>query len=286
MGGGYSSYYQAPTESLKQKVARLQKERDDLLEKAKQPVEPTIIEKDKVIAIPFTIHKCSKLTADDEGLKIWADICTFVNQVTNKVVQHKEKIYNEDGSLVPYEISETCFYVPEGDVEAIIHDMCHWIVSTDEERKHKNCKLGDFEEKKLIYKEELAWTLETWLFSAVIGEPELVDLVSPHAEIETFHYWVRLYNPVEIMMQALTFLQKVDLNVTVLRRLLASWIQWKEKNPSLDAQPRGCLGWGSIGLPLPVSNEVIFPLLAQPKGWVSSEDIRKTLAITTSKEEN
>lgn len=288
MGGSYSYHYSAPSEKLTRDVEKVEEKAKEIIKEVVKVVTET-----KVIAVPFTIHRCSKLTADNEGYKIWANICAFVNMVTNKVVQHKEKVYDENGKLVPYEISATIFCVPEGDVEAIIHDMCHWLVSNEAEKGKPNCGMNDLKEHQLILKEELAWTLETWIFSAIIGEPDLVDLTSPHTEIETFHYWVRVNDPIEMTKRAMMYLEShenVDgsrFDVTVLRRLLASWIQWKEKNPSKDAQPRGCLGWGQIGLPLPITNEITSPVMQNDeiekpmtnerareiKGYVSSKMI-------------
>lgn len=255
MGGSYSSSYDTPTKKLAEDVVK------------------TIIKREKV-PIPFIVHRCSKLTSDSEGYSIWLDICNFVYEVTGKIPQHK-KSRNSKGELLPYEITGNYLYLPEGDVEAAIHDMCHWIIADDDKRELYNCAMNKMTENELIKVEELAWTLETWLFSAVIGEPELVELVSPHAEIETFHYWVRVNNPISTTISALTSLKKVkDFNVTLLRRILANWIQWKEKNPSKDAMTRGCLGWNQIGLSIPTTD-----ILTQPIGYVkSSTEFKNILA--------
>lgn len=249
MGSSYSSYYVPSTRKLTEEVKAIEK-----------AVERIVT---KVVAVPFTIHGVSKLTKDSEGLKIWLSICTFVNELTNKVVQHKAEVRDKDGNLVPYKITDRCFYVPEGDVEAIVHDMCHWIIASKTERTVENLSMDGMNEADLIYREELAWSLEAWIFSAVMGEPDLVDHVSPHAEIETFHYWVRAYDPILITLEALQKASEVGLNVTLLRRLLASWAQWRELHPAKDARPRGCLGWGSIGLSLPIRDKLPDPSLQQ-----------------------
>lgn len=246
MGGSYSSSYNVPAKKLAEDVVK------------------TIIKREKV-PIPFIVHRCSKLTMDLEGYNIWLDVCNFVYETTGKIPQHK-KVRDSKGELLPYEITDNYLYLPEGDVEAAIHDMCHWIVADDDKKELFNCGMNKMEEEDLIRVEELAWTLETWIFSAIIGEPDLVELVSPHAEIETFHYWVRVNNPISTTIAALTSLNRVnDFNTTLLRRILANWIQWKEKNPSKDAMVRGCLGWNQIGLPIPTTD-----ILTQPIGYVKS----------------
>lgn len=240
MGGSvsYSRHYEEPTRQLEKELVR-------------------IVEKTRVVAVPFVTTGNSKLTSTDEGRQIWLNLCTFVNELTNKVWVHK-KHESQDAS---YQITDRAFCLPEGDVEALIHDMCHWTVASPEQREKLNLNLSppyaDKNKEWLVGQEELAWTLEAWVFSAVIGEPELVDLVSPNAAIEVFHYWVRVFDPIDTMQQALTSAKQVGLKVTLLRRLLASWVQWVRENPASDARPRGCLGWGTIGLPLPLVGEVV-----------------------------
>lgn len=206
MGGSYSSSYDVPAKKLVEDVQKIREVKIDVL-------------------LPFTIHRNSKLTSDSEGYNIWLDVCNFVFGVTNKVIQHK-KTKDSKGNLLPYNITDRYLFIPEGDVEAAIHDMCHWIVAGIKERWENNCGMDRMSEELLIEKEELAWTLETWIFSAVIGEPELVDLVSPHAEIETFHYWVRVNDPTETTIRALQAVLALPktFNITLLRRILASWV--------------------------------------------------------------
>lgn len=264
--GGSPSYYRHYEEPAKV----LQKEVQKIIEKV------VTVEKTKVIAVPFIVLGISKLTSTEEGRLIWSTICQFVNDLTNKVWVHKKK-ETQDAA---YQITETMFCLPEGDVEALIHDMCHWIIATPEQREIPNLNLNppykDKDKSWLIMQEEMAWTLESWIFSAIIGEPELVELVNPNADIEVFHYWVRVFNPIDILMEALEKANEVKLNVTLLRRLLVNWIEWKKSNPAKDAKPRGCLGWGQIALPLPIANKIIHEEEFDAGYNASNEDILVT----------
>src|ERR1700733_1386173 len=110
----------------------------------------------------------SKLTSSDEGQRLWSSICQFVYELTGKTWIHKKN----ESARASYRITDDYFCLPEGDVEALIHDMCHWLVATPEQRDLPNLGLDPpYRDKKhwAIRQEELAWALQVWIFSAVMG---------------------------------------------------------------------------------------------------------------------
>lgn len=69
-----------------------------------------------------------------------------------------------------YVMSSSMVAVPDRDVEAAVHELCHWIVATEDERRTPNLGLSeDWHHpgyKAMVLAEERAWLLEFDLFGA------------------------------------------------------------------------------------------------------------------------
>lgn len=65
------------------------------------------------------------------------DLSVVVEGVTGKVVEQSQ--YEQ------WVQDEHKIYVLQGDLECLVHELCHWIVAADEERMWPNLFLDDFE---------------------------------------------------------------------------------------------------------------------------------------------
>jgi hypothetical protein len=74
--------------------------------------------------------------------------------------------------------TDSGLYVPMGNIEGVIHEVAHWLVSSEEERRMPN--LGLVEDwlhprwQRSVRNEEEAWSLEFWLF----GDPTVARMAS------------------------------------------------------------------------------------------------------------
>lgn len=106
----------------------------------------------------------------------WAQL----SEITHK--QTGRRVVGTTGGL--YTFSETELAVPMGSVEGLVHDLCHWVVADDSERKQPNMGCSqDWEHPRydrMVRCEELAWSLEMYLF----GDPSIpvmASLMTPEA---------------------------------------------------------------------------------------------------------
>jgi hypothetical protein len=169
----------------------------------------------------------SRLVLDSVGREIWLDLCGIVHGVTGKRHVHKpddpdEWVYNGPDYIK----------LPEGDVESLVHELCHWLVATPEQREAPNLALDRVGVREGIALEEAAWTLEAWLFSPYLSEAELGALVSPFA-LE----WVlfgadhpTVNNQAELLAHGLKALRDSALDVPQLRQVLRRWVDWVRQN--------------------------------------------------------
>lgn len=83
--------------------------------------------------------------------------------------QTGRRLVGTDGGL--YLFSESEIRLPYGSVEGAVHELCHWVVASEEERKLPNMGLStDWQHPKfdrMVRCEELAWSLEFYLY----GDP-------------------------------------------------------------------------------------------------------------------
>lgn len=77
-----------------------------------------------------------------------------------------------------YVFSPTEIRVPDLDIEAAVHELCHWVVANDSERKQVNLGLSqDWQHPnydRMVRCEEMAWSLEFYLF----GDPTVEKMAS------------------------------------------------------------------------------------------------------------
>ncbi len=106
----------------------------------------------------------------------WSKVGEAIKSITGR------KLVGTDGGL--YVFSDTEIRVPDYDVEAAVHELCHWIVASDRERRMPNLDMytdprhPDY--ARMVLREESAWSLEFWLF----GDPtpvQLARIMSPVA---------------------------------------------------------------------------------------------------------
>lgn len=78
----------------------------------------------------------------------------------------------------PYEFGATELKIPTGSVEGAVHDLCHFVVASPEEKRMPNMGLSqDWTHPRwdrMVMCEELAWALEFWLY----GNPTVADMAS------------------------------------------------------------------------------------------------------------
>ena len=93
----------------------------------------------------------------------WERLAGIIHDLTGR------RLVGTDGGL--YCFSDTEIRVPDRDVEGATHELCHWVVATEEQRRQPNMGLvldvsnPGFE--WMVRCEELAWSLELFLF----GDP-------------------------------------------------------------------------------------------------------------------
>jgi hypothetical protein len=173
-----------------------------------------------------TILGVSKLTCDPVGIGIWLDLCSLIQQVTGKKHTHKadpEAWFRND----PEE-----FVLPEGQVEGFMHEFCHWIVASDDDRLKNNLGLGkfraEFTREDGLRNEERVWALEAWLFSPYITELELAKHISPEAHIRSASRWIN--DPLENLLYGLARASQIKLPVDLLRSILERWAFWLKQD--------------------------------------------------------
>jgi hypothetical protein len=143
-------------------------------------------------------------------------------------------------------VEEHWINVPEGDVEALMHDFCHCIVAADGDKHKPNIGLDEMDAATAKKTEETAWALESWLFNGVMPDQALMATVTPEMSEMYNHIWDN--DPLDVMLDALTSARKSGLDVMLCRRVLASWVEWVSQNPAED-QVRRPVGWGRLGMP-------------------------------------
>lgn len=93
----------------------------------------------------------------------FADLGALIHRVTGA------RLVGSDGG--DYVHTSDVIAVPDGDVEAAVHELCHFIVASQEERRMPNLGLStDWTHPRfdrMVRCEEMAWSLELWLF----GDP-------------------------------------------------------------------------------------------------------------------
>lgn len=77
-----------------------------------------------------------------------------------------------------YRFDETAIQVPYGSVEGAVHELCHWVVASESERRQVNMGLSqDWQHPlwdRMVWCEELAWSLEFYLY----GDPSVADMAA------------------------------------------------------------------------------------------------------------
>jgi hypothetical protein len=100
----------------------------------------------------------------------WLQLAEVVREQTGR------RLVGTDGGL--YLFSESEIRLPYGSVEGAVHELCHWVVASEEERKQPNMGLStDWQHPKfdrMVRCEELAWSLEFYLY----GDPAIEVMAS------------------------------------------------------------------------------------------------------------
>lgn len=111
-------------------------------------------------------------------MESWTQLAEIIRKQTGR------KVVGTAGGL--YTFSDVELRVPLGSVEGLVHDLCHWVVASPEERKQPNMGLSqDWTHPgwdRMVRCEELAWSLEMYLF----GDPSIpvmASLMTPEARV-------------------------------------------------------------------------------------------------------
>lgn len=100
----------------------------------------------------------------------WDKLGTLIKEQTGRT------LVGTGGGL--YAFTETELRVPQGTGEGVIHELCHWVVASDEERRMPNLGLSmDWTHPgydRMVRCEELAWSLQFYLF----GDPTVEKMAS------------------------------------------------------------------------------------------------------------
>jgi hypothetical protein len=106
----------------------------------------------------------------------WLAMVDVAQRVTGR------RVVGTSGGL--YAFTEAEIRLPYGSVEGLIHDVCHWVVADESERRQDNMGLSqDWTHPRydrMVKCEELAWSLETYLF----GDPPpevMASLMTPES---------------------------------------------------------------------------------------------------------
>jgi hypothetical protein len=93
----------------------------------------------------------------------WLAMVDVAERVTGR------RVNPTDGGLYSFGVDELA--VPYGSVEGLTHEVCHWVVASESERRMENMGLSqDWEHPRydrMVKCEELAWSLENYL----LGDP-------------------------------------------------------------------------------------------------------------------
>lgn len=107
---------------------------------------------------------------------IWSDLGGIVKQASGRL------LVATDGGL--YAVMPTTIAVPYGSVEGAIHELCHWVVADEAERRQENFALSqDWSHPRwlhMVQREEEAWALEYFLFSDR-SPAEMASIMTPEA---------------------------------------------------------------------------------------------------------
>jgi hypothetical protein len=176
-----------------------------------------------------TVLGVSKLTVDPVGIEIWTDLCSLIEQITGKHHTHKP----DPSAWFRNDPDE--FVLPEGQVEGFMHEFCHWVIASEDDRKKKNLGLGkfraDFTRQDGLLNEERVWALESWLFSPYITELDLAKHISPEAHIRSQSRWIN--DPLDNLAYSLLRAKEINLPVDQLRSVLERWVYWAKKEINL-----------------------------------------------------
>jgi hypothetical protein len=88
----------------------------------------------------------------------------------------------KDPPPAPYRQTRDVIETPDGDVEALLHELCHWLVASPEERDLVN--LGMREDDPTPHsrlREEQAWRLECKLLEPFATEAEIHARLTPES---------------------------------------------------------------------------------------------------------
>ncbi len=123
---------------------------------------------------------------------VWTELSSIVQQTTGR------KLVGTPGGLYAFTDSE--LRVPYGSVEGVIHELCHFAVSNDTEKKQLNLGLStDWQHPgydRMVKCEELAWSLEFYLF----GDPaveRMASFLTPEARASGGGGYVTYYTKAE-----------------------------------------------------------------------------------------
>jgi hypothetical protein len=117
-------------------------------------------------------------------MESWTQLTEIARKQTGR------KVVGTGGGLFMFSDTELC--VPLGNVEGLVHDLCHWVVASTEERKQPNMGLSqDWTHPgwdRMVRCEELAWSLEMFLFGDPTSE-EMLALMTPEARASGGGYY-------------------------------------------------------------------------------------------------
>jgi hypothetical protein len=106
----------------------------------------------------------------------WRTLGTLLKETTGRT------LIGTNGGLYAFTSEE--IRIPRLDIEAGIHELCHWVVASPEERKQDNMGLStDWTHPRfdrMVKCEELAWSLEFYLFGDPTAE-KMSSLLTPEA---------------------------------------------------------------------------------------------------------
>lgn len=106
------------------------------------------------------------------GPDFWPELGAIIEKQTGR------RLLGTDGGK--YQFGLDTMSVPDRDVEAAVHELCHWVVATESERRQHNLGLDSCSYEHLVLREEEAWSLEMMLFGDAPQE-ELLVCMSPIA---------------------------------------------------------------------------------------------------------
>lgn len=109
----------------------------------------------------------------------WAEIGKVVHDVTGRT------LVGTGGGR--YVATSAGIYVPNWDMDAAIHELAHFVVASEDERRQRNWGLStdwdhhlDEDFDRMVLREEQTWSLQLYLF----GDPSperIVEIMSPEA---------------------------------------------------------------------------------------------------------